>query len=90
MEAKKSSGVGSKLEQQVEENEHVVRRPRRCTAGELARVGVELIDAAGVRLKCKKCGVVWSPNVGRHGRLPRGWWKCPWGCNRTIDGKAIR
>ncbi|MGD0464658.1 MAG: hypothetical protein ABSB74_19410 [Tepidisphaeraceae bacterium] len=43
---------------------------------------VELIDLAErIRLKCRECGQVWSPNVQPGGKLPRLYWQCPNGCN---------
>jgi hypothetical protein len=57
------------------------RRPRGCADMELRKVGVEIICPDEKVLKCQKCGVVWSPNIRPGGRLPRGWWQCPNGCN---------
>jgi hypothetical protein len=34
-----------------------------------------------VRLKCKKCGVEWSPDLQESGCLPRRYWACPEVCN---------
>ena len=41
------------------------------------------VDDESVRLVviCNQCGAKWSPNLRTGGRLPRGWWKCPNGCN---------
>jgi hypothetical protein len=47
----------------------------------LKRVGVALLDAHSLRLACENCGQTWSPNLQPGGRLPRGYWKCPNGCN---------
>lgn len=47
----------------------------------LERVGIELVDPSSVRLRCRDCGQLWSPNLGTGGQLPRGWWRCPNGCN---------
>jgi hypothetical protein len=30
---------------------------------------------------CRECGKGWSPNLLSGGRRPRGWWRCPNGCN---------
>lgn len=55
----------------------------RFTPASLRRVGVELVSRSRVWLRCVECGGVWSPNLRRGGRLPRGWWKCPhYGCNQ--------
>jgi hypothetical protein len=57
------------------------RRPSRCTKGQLAKVGVEITDASRGHFRCKSCGASWSPNLRAHGYMPRGYWKCPNGCN---------
>lgn len=57
------------------------KRVSRFTPGELKKVGVEIINQARVHLKCMKCGQLWSPNIQPGGTLPRGYWKCPNGCN---------
>lgn len=58
-------------------------RPKRPTAAQLAKVGVELRDilSNSACLACERCGQAWSPNLRGGGRLPRGYWKCPNGCN---------
>jgi hypothetical protein len=56
-------------------------RPKEPTKGELDRVGVEILDSQKLLLKCKKCGQTWSPNALPGGRMPNGYWKCPYGCN---------
>ncbi|HVS17494.1 MAG TPA: hypothetical protein VMT18_02755 [Planctomycetota bacterium] len=56
-------------------------RPNRFSAAELGRVGVTILDASGVRLRCKCCKQEWSPNVQPGGRMPSGYWRCPRGCN---------
>ena len=58
-----------------------VNRPRRCNAPQLAKVGVEIIDEHQLHLSCTRCGQVWSPMQCAGGSLPRGYWKCPRGCN---------
>jgi hypothetical protein len=55
-------------------------RPKRPTATELAKGGVEIVDAQRLWLRCKTCGQLWSPDI-RDGRLVRGYWKCSNGCN---------
>jgi hypothetical protein len=47
----------------------------------LAKLGVEILDKSKVHLSCNNCGQGWSPNILAGGRLPRGYWKCPNGCN---------
>lgn len=56
--------------------------PKRFSVPELARVGVEILARRNmVLLRCKRCGEKWQPMLGAGGRLPRGYWKCPRGCN---------
>lgn len=56
-------------------------RPKRFSVRELAKVGVEIRDPSRVVLGCTRCGHGWSPMLMTGGRLPRGYWKCPEGCN---------
>jgi hypothetical protein len=56
--------------------------PRDFTDSELKKVGVEIVEARGVWLRCMECDNVWSPNIQTGGKLPRGYWKCPhYECN---------
>jgi hypothetical protein len=58
-------------------------RPKHATVRQLAKVGVELRDILtnASCIKCKQCGQTWSPVRPSGGKLPRGYWKCPNGCN---------
>ncbi len=56
-------------------------RPRSCTESELKKLGVVLLDEKNIRLGCSTCGRQWSPLLGKDGRLLRGYWTCPEGCN---------
>jgi hypothetical protein len=47
----------------------------------LKRKHVTLVDESNLTFKCDKCGAVWSPNLREDGKLPRGYWRCPNGCN---------
>lgn len=58
--------------------------PIRCTAPELGKVGVEIVDYIRVRLRCIACGEVWSPSH-RSGQLVQKYWRCPRDCNRDGD-----
>ena len=58
-----------------------LRRPRRFSAVELAKCGVELLSEDHVWLRCKPCQQTWSPNLRSGGRLPGRWWQCPNACN---------
>jgi hypothetical protein len=59
----------------------------------LQMLGIEEIGTEAMSgLRCKQCGEVWGPSyVLPSGRLQRGWWKCPNGCNADISAfsKAI-
>jgi hypothetical protein len=55
---------------------------RRCTAAELRRVGVEIGSGPGYWLSCTSCLMCWSPMIRRGGKNPKGYWKCPMGCNQ--------
>ena len=57
------------------------RRPKRFSTFELKRVGVAVLDESNVQLQCIACHQVWSPNILSGGKLHRGYWKCPNGCN---------
>ena len=57
------------------------QRPHRCTDHELAKVDVEIYIHHLLQLQCKNCGQIWSPNLLPGGRLPKGYWRCPNGCN---------
>jgi hypothetical protein len=46
-----------------------------------ANVKVEGTEIGRFWVTCNQCGAGWSPNLRARGYLPRGWWKCPRGCN---------
>ena len=48
---------------------------------ELRKRGVLLLDPSRVLLECEQCGQRWSPNLLSGGRMPKGYWHCPNGCN---------
>ncbi len=62
-----------------------MKRPAEFTEKELKKVGVTITDIRRTMLRCDKCGQYWSPNIQPGGRLPRGYWKCPNGCNVSND-----
>jgi len=47
-------------------------------------ITVEGVEVGRVWVTCNQCGVKWSPNLRAGGYLPRGWWKCPSGCNNPV------
>jgi hypothetical protein len=55
--------------------------PLRFSYKELGKFGVTIVDPTGVWLSCNDCGKHWSPDLRTGGHLPRGYWKCPQGCN---------
>ncbi len=46
----------------------------------LVQANIELDRRRGV-YRCLDCGQAWVPNISAGGRLPNGWWKCPYDCN---------
>ena len=40
--------------------------------------------------RCNQCGETWSPNLMHGGRLPKGWWRCPNGCNNDVIPPGTR
>jgi len=57
--------------------------PRRFVGPELARVGVEVVGARPIRLRCRLCGCEWTPRVDADGRIAERYWVCTSGCNAT-------
>ena len=49
---------------------------------------VKLLDEYNVSVICNECGTIWSPNLQSGGKLPRGWWKCPYGCTDRVLKEA--
>ena len=47
----------------------------------LRNAGVSLINPHRVVLECNRCGWRWCLPAKGRGRLPKGYWKCPNGCN---------
>ena len=57
-------------------------RPSRFTPVELKKFGVELLGGGlDILMRCSSCGSTWSPELTGGGNLPRGYWRCPRGCN---------
>jgi|GEM_PF-4607294 hypothetical protein len=48
---------------------------------DLAQLGVTIIDAQNVWLRCMSCGEAFMPTPDSEGHLRAGYWKCPNGCN---------
>jgi len=56
-------------------------KPRACTPHELKKCGVEVVPVRELLLACLACQTCWSPGIRAGGKLGRGYWKCPRGCN---------
>lgn len=50
--------------------------PRRFSAIELARVGVDVVGTRPIRLACRYCGAQWHPRIELDGRIERRYWVC--------------
>jgi len=48
------------------------------------RARITAVDAHRGLYCCDHCRQVWSPKLRSGGRLPRGWWRCPNGCNAEV------
>ena len=44
---------------------------------------MSILNACGYRLRCRRCGALWSVFIGENGTLPGHWWRCSKGCNAT-------
>ena len=45
---------------------------------------IELVEGAEFTLRCQICGSTWTPEMEGRKRLPKGYWRCPKGCNEDI------
>jgi hypothetical protein len=54
--------------------------PYEFSKNQLLKVGAFLVNEKQLQLQCVACRAVWSV-VKRGLRLPKGYWKCPNGCN---------
>jgi excisionase family DNA binding protein len=57
------------------------RTPRYPTAEELDEVDVTIAQEQPLVLRCNSCATTWTPEVRSNGKLARGAWRCPNGCN---------
>lgn len=78
-----NSGLSTPLTMKEHGAVERLAHPRRFSEPELKRFQVQIIDPYGVVLRCTGCGQVWSPMLRSAGRLPKGYWKCPDGCNHA-------
>lgn len=58
-----------------------MKGPKRFSENELKKVGIQSVSMSTTMLKCSKCKATWSPNLREGGKLPKGYWQCPKGCN---------
>lgn len=63
-----------------------MNRQVRFTGFGMEDAGVALLNRHSVWLRCQRCGQPWSPQLATGRRFPRGWWKCPNGCNGSCAG----
>jgi len=61
-----------------------MKAPGEFSKSQLRKVGVLIVRGDALRLRCGSCAEEWD--VGRKGlRLPKGYWKCPKGCNGEAE-----
>ena len=56
----------------------------------LKRKGVILDDPERTTLRCAECNDWWCVNYKSGGKLPRGYWRCPNGCNQHHKKRGAR
>jgi CheY-like chemotaxis protein len=49
---------------------------------------VELTEGQGLTLRCIVCRSIWTVDTSERRRLPKGYWRCPEGCNEAVDEDA--
>lgn len=61
-----------------------MKAPGEFSKYQLEKVGVLIVTGNPMRLRCRICAEEW--NVAQKGlRLPKGYWKCPKGCNGRTE-----
>jgi hypothetical protein len=56
--------------------------PHDYTETQLKKVRISILRTLPMVLRCDRCGATWQ--VKQKGlRLPKGYWRCPVGCNRS-------
>ena len=58
--------------------------PHEISQYQLKKVSVLLLSVKPLKLKCYKCEAIWTVTA-RGLRLPKGYWKCPNGCNTAKE-----
>jgi hypothetical protein len=58
--------------------------PHEPSNNQLKKVGVRLVKSELLTLRCSRCAKTWTiKQIGL--RLPKGYWKCPNGCNTSVN-----
>jgi hypothetical protein len=58
--------------------------PNEFSPTQLKKVGILIVNGNPLRLRCDKCAEEWT--LDKKGlRLPKGYWRCPRGCNEQVD-----
>ena len=63
--------------------------PNEFTPTQLKRVGTRMIKTNPYRFRCDKCKREWEVKA-RGLRMPKGYWKCPNGCNVSAVASSGR
>ena len=54
--------------------------PHEISEYQLKKVGVRIVNPESLTIGCSRCAQSWT--IRQKGlRLPKGYWKCPRGCN---------
>ena len=59
--------------------------PHEVSDYQLKKVGVSLVKAGLLKFRCGECNETW-PIKQKGLRLPKGYWRCPNGCNTSGRG----
>lgn len=61
--------------------------PHEISEYQLKKVGVSIANSESLMLRCSKCAESWA--IKQKGlRLPKGYWKCPRGCNSSNQNNS--
>jgi ribosomal protein L37AE/L43A len=62
--------------------------PHEYTKAQLKKVSISIVRFSPAVLRCEQCGETWQ--VKQKGlRLPKGYWKCPKGCNNKAGAGSV-
>ncbi|UCH56878.1 MAG: response regulator [Candidatus Bathyarchaeota archaeon] len=51
---------------------------------------IDLVEGEEFTLRCRNCSRAWTPDTRNRQRLPKGYWKCPEGCNEAVGEMETR